>query len=168
MLNSNSIGVGIVGARRCTEYGKSIAKETGEFLAKNNIAVISGMAKGVDGYAHTACINAGGYTIAVLGCGVDICYPKEHANCGREMNREILAVPNNIYSIESKGCNQLIHNGAKIYINSNQLLDGMEEFKINNNEIKTQKEYTEKEISNVKLDKSEQNILDMITKALAL
>lgn len=74
----NSLGVGIVGSRRCTEYGKQVAKEAAEFLAQNNIPVISGMAKGIDGYAHTACIKAGGYSIAFLGCGVDICYPQEH------------------------------------------------------------------------------------------
>ncbi|MEQ8199576.1 MAG: DNA-processing protein DprA, partial [Clostridiaceae bacterium] len=69
---------GIVGARRCTEYGKRIATEAAEFLAERGIAVISGMAKGIDGYAHTACINSGGYTIAFLGCGIDIAYPEEH------------------------------------------------------------------------------------------
>ena len=42
------------------------------------IAVVSGMAKGIDSYAHTACLNAGGYTIAILGNGLDICYPSEH------------------------------------------------------------------------------------------
>lgn len=71
-------GVGVVGTRRCSGYGKRITVEAVEFLSKNNIPVISGMAKGVDSYAHTACLNSGGYTIAVLGCGVDICYPREH------------------------------------------------------------------------------------------
>lgn len=71
-------GVAIVGTRRCTEYGKKITVDAAEFLAYNNIAVISGMAKGIDSYAHTACIKSGGYTIAFLGSGVDICYPREH------------------------------------------------------------------------------------------
>lgn len=71
-------GVGIVGSRRCSRYGKQVTVEAAEFLAKNNIPVISGMAKGIDGYAHTACLNSGGYTIAFLGTGVDICYPIEH------------------------------------------------------------------------------------------
>ena len=44
----------------------------------NGECIISGMAKGVDAYAHTACMEAGGYTIAVLACGLDICYPSEH------------------------------------------------------------------------------------------
>lgn len=77
-LIRNSMGVAIVGARRCSEYGKIVTDEACTYLAKENICVISGMAKGVDGYAHTSCIKAGGYTIAVLGNGLDICYPPEH------------------------------------------------------------------------------------------
>jgi DNA processing protein len=75
----NKTGIAIVGSRRCSSYGKRVVVEAAEYLAKNDIAVISGMAKGIDGYAHTACINAGGYTIAFLGNGLDICYPKEHS-----------------------------------------------------------------------------------------
>ncbi|MGH4118073.1 DNA-processing protein DprA [Clostridium sp.] len=74
----DSMGVAIVGSRRCTEYGKTLTVEASEFLAQNNVPIISGMAKGIDGYAQIACLKAGGYTIAILGCGVDICYPKEH------------------------------------------------------------------------------------------
>ncbi|MDD2299688.1 MAG: DNA-processing protein DprA [Tissierellia bacterium] len=77
-LRKNSSGVAIVGSRRCTEYGKKAAVEAAGFLAQNDIPVISGMAKGIDGYAHIGCLKAGGYTIAFLGNGVDICYPKEH------------------------------------------------------------------------------------------
>lgn len=79
-LKQKSIGIGIVGTRRCTEYGKRAAVEASEFLAKKNVPVISGMAKGIDSYAHTSCITSGGYTIAVLGNGLDICYPNEHEN----------------------------------------------------------------------------------------
>lgn len=75
----NKTGIAIVGSRRCSSYGKRVVVETAEYLAKNDIAVISGMAKGIDGYAHTACINAGGYTVAFLGNGLDVCYPKEHS-----------------------------------------------------------------------------------------
>ncbi|MGF7184629.1 DNA processing protein [Desulfitispora alkaliphila] len=86
-LREYSMGVGIVGSRRCSNYGKEVTKEAAIFLAKNNIPVISGMAKGVDGYAHTACIKAGGYTITFLGNGLDICYPKEHG----ELMEKIIA-----------------------------------------------------------------------------
>ena len=70
--------VGIVGARRCTQDTKRLTFEvTHDFVIRNHV-IISGMAKGVDAYAHTTCIKAGGYTIAVLGNGLDICYPNEH------------------------------------------------------------------------------------------
>ncbi|KZL89734.1 DNA-processing protein DprA [Clostridium magnum] len=78
-LHKNLTGVAIVGSRRCTDYGKKVTVEAAEFLAKNNIPVISGMAKGIDSYAHTVCLKAGGFTVAVLGCSVDVCYPKEHS-----------------------------------------------------------------------------------------
>lgn len=77
-VEAESRGVAVIGARRCSEYGKKVVKEAAEFLAGNNIPVISGMAKGIDGYAHTACIRAGGKTYAFLGHGVDMCYPPEH------------------------------------------------------------------------------------------
>lgn len=71
-------GVGVVGARRCTQEDKQFAAELSRGYALSGTTVISGMAKGIDSYAHTACINAGGRTIAVLGCGLDVCYPSEH------------------------------------------------------------------------------------------
>ncbi|MFT5875195.1 MAG: DNA protecting protein DprA [Clostridium sp.] len=77
-LIEDSMGVAIVGSRRCTDYGKRLTVEAAQFLAQNRIPIISGMAKGIDGYAHTACLKADGYTLAILGCGLDICYPKEH------------------------------------------------------------------------------------------
>ena len=79
-IRKNAMGVGIIGSRRCTNYGKQVTKEAATYLAKNNVSVISGMAKGIDGYAHTACLMANGYTLAFLGSSVDICYPKEHAS----------------------------------------------------------------------------------------
>lgn len=77
-INDYEKSLGIVGARRCTHEGKEQAIEAASRAVKENTAVISGMAKGIDSYAHTACIKEGGYTIAVLGNGPDICYPKEH------------------------------------------------------------------------------------------
>ena len=77
-ISPSRAGVCIIGARKCTSYGKEVTREAAEFLAKNQVPVISGMAAGIDSYAHTACINAGGYTLAFLGCGVDLCFPKEH------------------------------------------------------------------------------------------
>jgi DNA processing protein len=70
---------GIVGARRCLAEDKACTVETAEKLTAEGICIVSGMAKGIDSYAHTACIRKGGYTIAVLGNGLDICYPREHS-----------------------------------------------------------------------------------------
>ena len=77
-LIENSMGVGIVGARRCSDYGKMVANDAARYLANENISVVSGMAKGIDGYAHISCLKADGYTVAILGNGLDICYPPEH------------------------------------------------------------------------------------------
>ncbi len=84
-LIENSRGVAIVGARRCTDYGKNVAHEAASFLADENICLISGMAKGIDSYAHTSSLKRGGYTIAVFGNGLDICYPPEHIELMNEI-----------------------------------------------------------------------------------
>lgn len=70
--------VAIIGARRCSKYGRTVAYEIAKDLGKTNIIVVSGMAKGIDAEAHRGIMDGGGRTIAVLGCGVDICYPKEN------------------------------------------------------------------------------------------
>jgi DNA processing protein len=77
-IKENSMGVAVIGSRRCTKYGKQVTLDAATFLAEQGIPVISGMAKGIDGYAHTACLKAGGYTIAFLANGLDLCYPPEH------------------------------------------------------------------------------------------
>lgn len=166
-------GIAVVGARRCTEEGKQVAEEIGSLLAHQHIPVISGLAKGIDSYAHTSCIKAGGYTMAVLANGVDICYPKEHKSLYEKIladdgaiisafpptttpqppffiqrnshivawstdviivqaseksgslttatfafseNRNVYAVPHSIFLQQGKGSNQLLANGAKIYL----------------------------------------------------
>ncbi len=76
ILNNTSIS--IIGCRQCTSYGMNIAKCIAYNLSKNNINIISGMAKGIDSYAHMGAIMAKNTTIAVLGCGLDIVYPKEN------------------------------------------------------------------------------------------
>ena len=70
--------VGIVGSRRCTQEEKlKVARITEQYVSDHTV-IISGMAKGIDSYAHTVCLKEGGYTVAVLGNGLDICYPCEH------------------------------------------------------------------------------------------
>lgn len=68
--------VAIVGARNCTEYGRMVAQHFGESFAGMGLQVISGMALGIDAAAQKGAIKKGGYSLAVLGCGVDICYPR--------------------------------------------------------------------------------------------
>ncbi len=70
--------VSIIGARSCSEYGRYVANSFGERLGEAGINVISGMALGVDGIGQRGAVNAGGKTFAVLGSGVDICYPEEN------------------------------------------------------------------------------------------
>lgn len=216
--------MGVVGARRCTNYGKEVVKEAVEYLASEKIPVISGMAKGIDSYAHTACLKAGGYTLAFFGNGVDICYPKEHrglmeniiengavlsqfppgteprpeyfprrnalmsawsekllvveagdnsgalitAQYTKELGRQVLAVPNQIYNQTGKGTNLLILKGAQIYLYPEQLLsDSKEEFlmvgrNIGSNKEKSSREYSNNEIFNRQLSEKEKKIIESI------
>ncbi len=69
--------VAIIGARACSEYGRQVAEAFSMELAAYDVQIISGMARGIDSISQKACIRAGGHTFAVLGNGVDICYPEE-------------------------------------------------------------------------------------------
>lgn len=71
--------VAIVGARACSSYGRSVARSLGRDIAAAGVVVISGMARGIDGEAHRGVLDAGGITVAVLGCGIDRNYPAAHA-----------------------------------------------------------------------------------------
>lgn len=76
-LNKN-LNISIVGSRNCSVYGRNVAELISKEVSMNNINVISGMARGIDTYAHKSCIEKGGYTCAVLGSGIDVVYPKEN------------------------------------------------------------------------------------------
>jgi DNA processing protein len=71
--------VAIVGARSCTDYGAHVARSLGRDLAAAGAVVVSGLARGIDGWAHRGALEGGGPTIAVLGCGIDRDYPRAHA-----------------------------------------------------------------------------------------
>ena len=80
----NNKNIGIVGCRECTEYGKKSAEYFAYNLSKQNINIESGLAKGIDSYAHLGSLNTGN-TIAVLGNGLDIIYPKENLELANEI-----------------------------------------------------------------------------------
>jgi DNA processing protein len=173
--------VSVVGARKCSEYGRQVAQKIGEMLALNNIVTVSGMALGIDSDAHMSALKAGGKTIAVLGSGVDVCYPRQNKSLYREIcqkgliiseyppetapkqwhfpsrnriisalsevlvvveasknsgsiitavaaaeqGKEVLAVPGNINSGYSEGCNRLIRDGAGIITDIYDILSTM-------------------------------------------
>lgn len=71
-------GIGIVGCREPSLYGINVAKRFAKGLSQNKFVIISGMAKGIDAAGHLGALMENGKTIAVLGCGVDIVYPKEN------------------------------------------------------------------------------------------
>lgn len=160
--------VALVGSRKCTHYGREIAINLAGELAMLGITVVSGMALGIDSCAHKGALEGGGFTVAVLGCGLDTCYPPRNyslmeeiiakgavvsefplgvtpipanfprrnriisgmtlgtvvieameksgalitANFALEQGREVFAIPGNINSPFSKGCNRLIRQGA--------------------------------------------------------
>lgn len=70
--------VALIGARDCSEYGRYMAGQFGAAFAKAGVQVISGMARGIDGIGQSTALKEGGYSLGVLGCGVDICYPREN------------------------------------------------------------------------------------------
>src|ERR1700687_3484402 len=76
ILNAPSLS--IVGTRRPTVYGSQLAERMGRDLAKRGLAIISGLARGVDAIAHMGTTSVGGRAIGVLGTGIDVCYPKEN------------------------------------------------------------------------------------------
>lgn len=78
----------IVGARNCTEYGRQTAYQIAEELSKAGIQIVSGLALGVDGAAHKGALDAKKETFAVLGCGINICYPKENYRIFSEIERD--------------------------------------------------------------------------------
>lgn len=72
--------ISIVGCRNSSKYGENIAKKIAYNLSLNNINIVSGLAKGIDSFAHIGALEAKGKTIAVVGCGLDTVYPRENKN----------------------------------------------------------------------------------------
>ncbi len=165
-INGNYLSV--VGSRRCSSYGRMIAFDFSKNISRFNIGIVSGMARGIDSEAHRGALWGNGYTVAVLGCGADVIYPKENkklyedisergcvlseyppgtppyknnfparnrivsglssgtliveaaeksgamitVDMALEQGKNVYVIPGNINSINSRGCNELIKNGA--------------------------------------------------------
>lgn len=78
LLQDDAPSVALIGARECSEYGKYVARQLGAALGRRGVTVISGMARGIDGMGQEAAMETGGYSIGVLGSGVDVCYPAQN------------------------------------------------------------------------------------------
>jgi DNA processing protein len=78
-------GVAVIGTRNPTLYGKSLARDVAKQLAAAGWCIVSGLARGIDTEAHRGALDAGGKTVAVLGCGADIVYPPENLDLYREI-----------------------------------------------------------------------------------
>lgn len=87
MPNDNQKAIAIIGARNCTRYGMEMARFFGRELANCKVAVISGLARGVDGMAHAGALEVQGYTIGIVGGGIDQIYPKENYDLFMKMEK---------------------------------------------------------------------------------
>lgn len=171
--------ISIVGSRHCSAYGRLIAYKFSNALSRCGLGIVSGMARGIDSEAHNGSLMANGYTVAVLGSGIDKVYPKENirlynkisetgcviseyfpgfpvyksnfparnriisglskgilvveatensgamitVNTAINQGRTVMAVPGNINSENSAGCNLLIRDGAILITSYGEILD---------------------------------------------
>ena len=173
--------IAVVGSRRASKYGARVAEDIARELSARGVTVVSGAARGIDSAAHRGALSTGqtGRTVAVLGCGVDVVYPKENdrllaeiaesgvvlseyppgtqpfsaffpqrnriisglsrgvlvveaaersgslitAELALSEGRDVFAVPGSIYSDTSRGCHNLIRQGAKLTVSAEDILD---------------------------------------------
>ncbi len=87
LQEQDQVAVGIVGTRAASNYGRDTATEMASDLARGGYTIVSGLALGVDTFAHIGAMNAGGRTIGVLGCGFDHMYPQQNRDLALEMTR---------------------------------------------------------------------------------
>ena len=92
LINDYRRNISIVGSRENSEYGERMTNEIAAGLAKKGFIIVSGMARGIDSIAHQSAIKEGGKTIAVLGCGIDYCYPPENKELYEEIKKNHLVI----------------------------------------------------------------------------
>jgi DNA processing protein len=80
--------IAIVGARRASVYGRQVTQKLAREVAETGLAVVSGLARGIDCYAHVGALEAGGKTVAVMGNGVDVVYPRENRKVYEHMREK--------------------------------------------------------------------------------
>ncbi|MCX8022917.1 MAG: DNA-processing protein DprA [Syntrophorhabdaceae bacterium] len=91
-LNTENEGIAIVGSRKATFTGLNMAEKIGETLSLIGITIVSGLARGIDAYAHKGGLKGEGKTIGVLGCGIDVCYPAENRYLFERIGNEGLLI----------------------------------------------------------------------------
>lgn len=189
--DENKLTVAVIGARECSAYGAFMAKELGKRLAACGVQVLSGMAKGIDSLSQKAALEAEGDVFAVLGSGVDVCYPQSSrcvyeqmkakggiiseypltteprpgnfparnriisglskvvvvveakeksgtlitVDMALEQGKEVYAVPGRTTDGLSKGCNQLIRDGAGIIFGIEEFVTEITECYVNQNDL---------------------------------
>ena len=88
LLPEDHQSIAIVGSRHCSEYGRTVAHQISQDLALRGFTIISGLARGIDAAAHEGALKAGGRTLGILGCGVDVTYPPEHDRLKETISRQ--------------------------------------------------------------------------------
>lgn len=81
----DDVGIAMIGSRRATAYGLQAAEHISRQLAQQKVTVVSGLARGIDSAGHKGCIAGGGRTIGVLGCGIDVVYPRENGKLFKQV-----------------------------------------------------------------------------------
>lgn len=92
LLKSENKKIAVIGSRENTDYGKNVTENICSDLVKENFIIVSGLAKGIDSIAHNSCLTNNGNTIAVLGNGLDIYYPKENAKLYEKIEKNGLLI----------------------------------------------------------------------------
>ncbi|HYB53223.1 MAG TPA: DNA-processing protein DprA, partial [Thermoanaerobaculia bacterium] len=106
----HSPAVAIVGSRDASRYGRDVAARLAKELSSVGVTVVSGFARGVDEAAHEAALGGAGGTIAVLGCGIDVDYPREHSRLKSELLRQNLMISEFVPGTEPRPANFPVRN----------------------------------------------------------